>query len=212
MSKLFLVRHGQSQWNLENRFTGGQDIDLTELGKQEARHAGQQLQEQKIDIAFSSKLVRARRTLAMMLEEMDRLTIPIMTTACLNERSYGMLEGLNKAETVLKYGEAQVQEWRRSFDVIPPGGESLKDTHDRVIPYFKKYIAPELASGKNVLIVAHGNSLRALIMFLEHISSSEIMKREIATGVPLYYEVKDAYFKRREALLSKSLLKTATHG
>lgn len=212
MSKLILVRHGQSQWNLENRFTGGQDIDLTELGKEEARNAGRQLLDQKIDIAFSSKLVRARRTLAIMLEEMDQVTIPIMTTACLNERSYGLLEGLNKAETVLKYGEAQVQEWRRSFDVVPPGGESLKETYDRVIPYFKDYIEPELASDKNVLVVAHGNSLRALIMFLEHISPSEIMKREIATGLPLCYEMKDAYFKKKQALLPKSLLKTATHG
>ncbi|ERJ58962.1 2,3-bisphosphoglycerate-dependent phosphoglycerate mutase [Sphingobacterium paucimobilis] len=212
MSKLILVRHGQSQWNLESRFTGGQDIDLTELGKEEARNAGRQLLDQKIDMAFSSKLLRARRTLAIMLEEMDQVTIPIMITACLNERSYGMLEGLNKAETVLKYGEAQVQEWRRSFDVVPPGGESLKETYDRVIPYFKDYIEPELASDKNVLVVAHGNSLRALIMFLEHISSSEIMKREMATGLPLCYEMKDAYFKKRQALLPKSLLKTVTHG
>ncbi|WP_312305327.1 2,3-bisphosphoglycerate-dependent phosphoglycerate mutase [Chryseobacterium sp.] len=187
MAKLFLVRHGQSLWNLENRFTGWQDIDITEVGIEEARKAGIALKKERIDIAFTSVLIRAQHTLNLILEETDKTHIPVVTDKALNERSYGNLEGLNKAETALKYGDEQVHTWRRSYDVVPPGGESLKDTYNRVIPYFEAQIVPPLRQGKNVLVVAHGNSLRALIMYLEHLSPEEILEREIATGVPLTY-------------------------
>ncbi|UEQ77330.1 2,3-bisphosphoglycerate-dependent phosphoglycerate mutase [Chryseobacterium arthrosphaerae] len=187
MAKLFLVRHGQSLWNLENRFTGWQDIDITEVGIEEARKAGIALKKERIDIAFTSALIRAQHTLNLILEETGNTHITVVTDKALNERSYGNLEGLNKAETALKYGDEQVHTWRRSYDVVPPGGESLKDTYNRVIPYFEAQIVPPLRQGKNVLVVAHGNSLRALIMYLEHLSPEEILEREIATGVPLTY-------------------------
>ena len=189
MAKLFLVRHGQSQWNLENRFTGWQDIDITELGQQEARQAGVALAHEPIDIAYTSTLIRAQHTLKIILDEMGNPPIPIVIDAALNERGYGKLEGLNKDETAEKYGAEQVHIWRRSFDVPPPGGESLKDTYERVIPYYEHFIAPKLKEGKNVLVVAHGNSLRALIMFLEHLSPEQILEREIATGQPIDYQV-----------------------
>ncbi|WP_333626568.1 2,3-bisphosphoglycerate-dependent phosphoglycerate mutase [Sphingobacterium siyangense] len=189
MAKLFLVRHGQSQWNLENRFTGWQDIDITELGQQEARQAGLALANEPIDIAYTSTLIRAQHTLEIILHEMGNPHIPIVINAALNERGYGKLEGLNKAETAEKYGAEQVHIWRRSFDVPPPGGESLKDTYERVIPYYERFIAPDLTAGKNVLIVAHGNSLRALIMYLEHLSPAQILEREIATGQPITYQI-----------------------
>ncbi|AKK74113.1 phosphoglyceromutase [Chryseobacterium gallinarum] len=187
MEKLFLVRHGQSLWNLENRFTGWHDIDITETGIEEARKAGIALKGEKIDIAFTSVLIRAQHTLSVILDEIGHPDIPVIRDKALNERSYGSLEGLNKAETAQKYGDEQVYIWRRSYDVIPPGGESLKDTYNRVVPYFEREIVPLLKQGKNVLIVAHGNSLRALIMYLEHLSPEEILKREIATGIPLTY-------------------------
>ncbi len=189
MAKLFLVRHGQSQWNLENRFTGWQDIDITELGQHEARQAGKALANERIDIAYTSALMRAQHTLKIILHEMGNPSVPIVINAALNERGYGQLEGLNKAETAKKYGAEQVHIWRRSFDVPPPGGESLKDTYERVIPYYEHFIAPKLKEGKNVLVVAHGNSLRALIMFLEHLSPEQILEREIATGQPIEYQV-----------------------
>lgn len=188
MVKLFLVRHGQSQWNLENRFTGWQDIDITALGQLEARKAGKALEKELIDIAFTSTLIRAQHTLQIILDEIGKPNIPVVVNAALNERSYGHLEGLNKAETAEKYGAEQVHIWRRSFDVAPPGGESLKDTYDRVIPYFEHSIKPQLDARQNVLIVAHGNSLRALIMYLEHLSPEQILEREIATGDPITYQ------------------------
>lgn len=187
MAKLFLVRHGQSLWNLENRFTGWVDIDITEKGKEEARKAGISLKNEQIDIAFTSALIRAQHTLDIILEVTGKKNIPVVKDKALNERSYGDLAGLNKTETAKKFGEEQVHIWRRSFDVAPPGGESLKDTYDRVIPYFEDQIKPELEKNKNVLIVAHGNSLRALIMYLENLTPAEILKREIATGDPLTY-------------------------
>lgn len=187
MTKLFLVRHGQSQWNLENRFTGWQDVDITKLGQQEARQAGIALKSETIDVAFTSKLIRAQHTLKIILNETGKEDTPVIIDRALNERAYGMLEGLNKTETAEKYGAEQVHIWRRSFDVAPPGGESLKDTYDRVIPYFENFIQPQLQQQKNVLIVAHGNSLRALIMYLEELTPEEILQREIATGEPLTY-------------------------
>lgn len=193
MAKLFLVRHGQSLWNLENRFTGWQDIDITEAGMDEAKKAGIALRKEKIDIAFTSVLIRAKHTLSIILDEIGKPDIPIIMDKALNERSYGDLEGLNKAETAEKYGDEQVFIWRRSYDVVPPGGESLKDTYNRVIPYFEKEIVPLLKKEENVLIVAHGNSLRALIMYLEHLSPDEISEREIATGIPIIY-IFDEYF------------------
>lgn len=187
MTKLFLVRHGQSQWNLENRFTGWKNIDITEKGKEEAEKAGEFLKNEKIDIAFTSDLIRAQHTLDIILEEIGKTNLPIIRDKALNERSYGNLEGLNKAETAKKYGDEQVHIWRRSYDVAPPGGESLKDTCNRVIPYYKKNIEPKLEQGENVLIVAHGNSLRALVMYLENLTPEEILKREIGTGEPITY-------------------------
>ncbi len=185
--KLFLVRHGQSQWNLENRFTGWRNPDITEKGKEEAKKAGQLLKNEKIDVAFTSILKRAIHTLEIILEEAELTDIPITKNKALNERDYGDLSGKNKAELAKEVGEEQVHIWRRSYDVPPPGGESLKDTCERVIPYFEEYIKPELQSGKNVIITAHGNSLRALVMYLENLSPEEILKREIATGDPITY-------------------------
>jgi len=188
MARLFLVRHGQSQWNLENRFTGWKDVNLTEQGKEEARRAGRSLKGERIDLAFTSGLVRAQHTLQIILEECGKTDIPVTVDEALNERSYGDLEGLNKAETADRFGAEQVHSWRRSFDIAPPGGESLKDTYDRVVPYYEKAVLPQLRMQRNVLIVAHGNSLRALIMYLERLGPSEILQREIATGEPITYD------------------------
>lgn len=184
---LILLRHGQSQWNLENRFTGWQDIDITETGEQEAMHAGQLLKNEKVDLAFTSTLKRAQHTLDIVLKVGGMENVPIIKDKNLNERCYGELEGLNKADTILKYGLKQVMVWRRSYDIAPPGGESLKNTAERVIPYYLKAISPRLTNGKTVLIVAHGNSLRALIMFLEHLSPQEIESTELPTGIPRKY-------------------------
>ncbi len=189
MSILIIVRHGQSTWNLENRFTGEVDVDLTPLGKEEAKKAGQLLKPYKIDQAFTSVLKRAIRSLEIILKEIDSLSIPITQSAALNERNYGDLQGLNKSETEQKYGAQQVLQWRRSFDVAPPNGESLKDTYDRVIPFYQNEIEPKLKAGKNILIVAHGNSLRALMKYLEHISNENIANINLATGSPRLYEL-----------------------
>jgi len=186
-TKLFLVRHGQSQWNLENRFTGWQDIDLSSQGEIEAQQAGRYIENELIDIAFTSGLIRAQRTLEIMLRQANKNEITIIKDKALNERAYGDLEGFNKAETAKKFGEQQVHIWRRSFDVAPPNGESLKDTYKRVIPYFETTILPHIKQQKNTLIVAHGNSLRSLIMYLEKLNSDEILKVEIATGKPILY-------------------------
>ncbi|WP_291913902.1 2,3-bisphosphoglycerate-dependent phosphoglycerate mutase [Chitinophaga sp. CB10] len=185
--KLFLIRHGQSLWNLENRFTGWKDIDLSEQGVREAIEAGKQLRGEPIDIAFTSTLIRAQHTLDLVLQNCGEAGIPIIIDKALNERSYGDLEGLNKGDTAARYGEAQVHIWRRSFSVRPPGGESLEDTYNRVIPYFMHTILPHMEAAENVLIVAHGNSLRALVMFIDNLSQDEILQREIATGFPLTY-------------------------
>ncbi|MDP4215659.1 MAG: 2,3-bisphosphoglycerate-dependent phosphoglycerate mutase [Bacteroidota bacterium] len=187
MPLLVIVRHGQSVWNLENRFTGETDVDLTALGRDEARAAGKKLKGFTFAHGFTSVLRRAEETLQLILEEIGRTDLPISRNKALNERNYGQLQGMNKAETALKYGDRQVALWRRSYDVRPPGGESLQDTVARVIPYYRAAIEPLLAAGQNILIVAHGNSLRALMMHLEHISESKIAEVDIPTGDPRLY-------------------------
>ena len=188
MPKLVLVRHGQSQWNLENRFTGWVDVDLTPQGKSEAQRAGQQLKGIKFDKAFTSDLKRAQETLQIILKEINLSTIPVEKDKALNERHYGDLQGLDKAETAKKYGDAQVHIWRRSYDVPPPNGESLKDTAARTLPYFKNTIVPAVQSGKNILVAAHGNSLRSIIMELEHLTKEQVLNLNLETGVPVFYE------------------------
>jgi 2,3-bisphosphoglycerate-dependent phosphoglycerate mutase len=188
---LVLVRHGQSEWNLKNLFTGWRDVDLTEKGVAEAREAGRKLKAQGLtfDIAFTSALKRAQRTLDLMLEEMGQNGLPIVKNLALNERDYGDLSGLNKDDARKKWGEEQVHIWRRSYDIAPPGGESLKDTLARTLPYYVTEILPRVLRGERVLVTAHGNSLRALVMVLEKLSPEEILKREIGTGVPIIYRL-----------------------
>jgi 2,3-bisphosphoglycerate-dependent phosphoglycerate mutase len=188
---LVLVRHGESEWNLKNLFTGWKDIDLTESGIAEARDAGRKLKAEGLsfDVAFTSVLIRAQRSLDLILEETGQTKIPVFRDKALNERDYGDLSGLNKDDARAKWGADQVHIWRRSYDVAPPGGESLKDTAARVLPYYIQEILPAVLRGKRVLIAAHGNSLRALVMVLERLSTSDILKREIGTGVPLIYRL-----------------------
>jgi 2,3-bisphosphoglycerate-dependent phosphoglycerate mutase len=188
MAKLVLLRHGESQWNLENRFTGWVDVPLSPKGEQEARAAGQKLAGTKFDRAYTSVLKRAIDTLAIVLEVIGQTGLPIEKDKALNERMYGELQGLSKAETAQKYGEQQVKIWRRSYDVPPPGGESLKDTADRVLPYYERHIRPQILAGKNILIAAHGNSLRALVMQLDQLSREAVLELNIPTGAPLLYE------------------------
>jgi 2,3-bisphosphoglycerate-dependent phosphoglycerate mutase len=189
MSRLVLLRHGESQWNLENRFTGWVDVPLSPKGEEEARAAGRKLASFRFDRAHTSVLKRAIETLRIVLEGIGQTNIPIEKDQALNERMYGDLQGLNKAETVKKFGEEQVKLWRRSYDVKPPGGESLKDTAERVLPYYERKIRPELLAGRNVLIAAHGNSLRALVMHLEQLTPAQILELNIPTGAPLLYEL-----------------------
>ena len=188
---LVLVRHGQSEWNLKNLFTGWRDPDLTEKGVAEAVRAGEMLKAHgyKFDIAFTSVLHRAQRTLSLMLDKLEQTDLEIIRDQALNERHYGDLCGLNKDDARQKWGDEQVHIWRRSYDVPPPGGESLKDTAARVLPYYKAQIWPRLKSGQNVLVAAHGNSIRALVMDLEKLSPQEIIEREISTGVPIIYRL-----------------------
>jgi 2,3-bisphosphoglycerate-dependent phosphoglycerate mutase len=214
--KLILVRHGQSIWNVENLFTGWYDVDLSDLGREEAVQAGRELQREKLEphIAFTSVLKRAIRTLWMIMDTTDRMWIPVERSWRLNERHYGALQGLNKAQTVEKHGDAQVKIWRRSYDIPPPplgvddprhprfdpryadvsaaalpAAESLKDTLSRVLPYWESRIVPELRANRNVLVVAHGNSLRALVKMLDMMSESDIVEFNIPTGIPILYEL-----------------------
>ena len=189
-SNLILVRHGQSEWNKKNLFTGWKDPSLTELGVKEAIKAGELLKSKGVnfDIMFTSDLFRAQETGRLILEEMDQTDITVVKDISLNERNYGDLAGLNKDDARERWGEEQVHVWRRSFDIPPPGGESVKNTAERVLPYFNSDILPKVNEGLNILIAAHGNSLRALVMELETISPDEIVKLEIATGDPLTYE------------------------
>ncbi len=187
MAILILLRHGESQWNKENRFTGWIDVDLSERGEQEARAAGILLRDVPIDAVFTSALRRAIRTAELALEAAGKSHLPIVKDAALNERHYGDLQGLNKDEVAHTYGEQQFKLWRRSYDVAPPNGESLKMTQERVLPYYHQHIVPLLKEGKNVLIVAHGNSLRALVMALEQLSPEQIVETNIPTGIPFAY-------------------------
>lgn len=184
---LVIFRHGQSIWNLENKFTGWVDVGLSEKGIHEAKNAGKKLAGLNFDVAFSSELIRAQHTLTLALQEIKHIYIPTFYSSALNERMYGDLQGLNKEEVARKFGAEQVKIWRRSFDVAPPNGESLKDTANRVIPYFENKILPYIRNGKNVVIAAHGNSLRALIMYLEKMTPEQILNFEIGTGEPRKY-------------------------
>lgn len=188
---LVLVRHGQSEWNLKNLFTGWRDVDLTEQGVSEAKAAGKKLKERGIqfDVAYTSALKRAQRTLGLVLDEMGQSSIAVHKDAALNERDYGDLNGMNKDDARKKWGEEQVHIWRRSYDTPPPGGESLKDTVARALPYYVQNILPGVLRGERTLVAAHGNSLRALIMVLEKHTPESILKRELATGVPIIYKL-----------------------
>ncbi len=189
MGKLVLLRHGESQWNLENRFTGWVDVPLTDKGRDEARHAGELLRDLHFDYAFTSVLYRAIESLEIALASAGQISVPVEKDKALNERMYGDLQGLNKAETAKKFGDEQVHIWRRSYDVRPPNGESLKDTAERTLPYFSSKILPLAAQGQNVLVCAHGNSLRAIVMDLDQLSKEEVLDLNIATGVPIVYDI-----------------------
>ena len=198
MGTLILIRHGQSQWNLENRFTGWVDVPLTDAGREEARRGAQFLQGVTITHAFTSKLQRAHETLRIVLETLRQSALPIEADQALNERHYGALQGLNKAETAKKFGEEQVQIWRRSYDVPPPEGESLKDTAARTLPYFKTRILPRVMAGETVLVVAHGNSLRSIVMELDQLSKEDVLQLNLETGAPIIYTIDE-----RGVVLSK---------
>ncbi|TAN42252.1 MAG: 2,3-diphosphoglycerate-dependent phosphoglycerate mutase [Nitrospirae bacterium] len=245
MTKLVLLRHGESTWNKENRFTGWTDVDLSERGLQEAKKSGDLLREEDFvfDLAYTSVLKRAIRTLWITLDQMDLMWIPVINSWRLNERHYGALQGLNKAEMAAKYGEDQVLIWRRSYDIPPPAleksddrypgkdmrykdlsdeelplTESLKETVARFIPYWHEVIAPTIKSGKRVLIAAHGNSLRALVKYLDNVPEAEIVKLNIPTGIPLVYELDDnlkplkSYYLGDQEEIKKAMQKVADQG
>lgn len=201
MALLVLIRHGESQWNLENRFTGWVDVPLTEKGRQEARRAGEKIRDLHFDKAYTSVLKRAIDTLDIVLQTIGQTGLPVSYDQALNERHYGDLQGLNKAETAEKYGKEQVHLWRRSYDVAPPGGESLKDTAARTLPYFETHIVPDLRAGKNILVSAHGNSLRSIVMHLDKLTREQVLELNLATGVPIVYE-----FGPDLQILSKKIL------
>jgi 2,3-bisphosphoglycerate-dependent phosphoglycerate mutase len=202
MAKLVLVRHGQSQWNLENRFTGWVDSPLTALGREEAQKAGERLRGTHFDQAYTSSLERAQQTLALILGVLGQQDLPVVKDAALNERHYGALQGLNKKETADKYGAEQVHVWRRSYDVPPPKertelnpegiSESLKDTAARTLPFFESRILTDVKAGKNVLVAAHGNSLRSIVMQLDRLTKEQVLELNLATGVPVVYEIDPA--------------------
>jgi 2,3-bisphosphoglycerate-dependent phosphoglycerate mutase len=244
-TKLVMLRHGQSTWNLDNKFTGWTDVDLSELGRKEAHAGGALLKSEgfTFDMAYTSVLKRAIRTLWITLDEMDQMWIPVIRSWRLNERHYGALQGLNKAETAAKYGEDQVKIWRRSYDVPPPvvevsdprhpshdpryadlkkeempSTESLKTTLDRVLPYWKETIFPQLQAGKKILIAAHGNSLRALVKYLDNVPEKEIVELNIPTGIPLVYEFDDQfkvikhYYLGDQEAIQRSIASVAAQG
>ncbi|MCC7382777.1 MAG: 2,3-bisphosphoglycerate-dependent phosphoglycerate mutase [Deltaproteobacteria bacterium] len=189
MSTLVLIRHGESLWNAQNRFTGWVDVPLTDKGRAEAKNAAEQIRSQRFDVAYTSVLVRAQETLTIILQELGLSALPVIKHAALNERDYGDLCGLNKEETAARYGKEIVHLWRRSFDIAPPGGESLKDTAARTLPFFERCIMGDLKHGRNVLVVAHGNSNRSIVMALEKLSPEQVLSLELATGAPRTYQV-----------------------
>lgn len=201
MPKLVLIRHGQSLWNLENRFTGWVDVPLTEQGEKEAIRAGEILKGMQFDVAYTSALSRAQRTLELILETMG-VKVPVIRDQALNERHYGDLQGLNKAETAKRYGEEQVKIWRRSYATPPPNGEALKNTAERTLPFFERCILGDIKQGKNVLVVAHGNSNRSIVMKLDNLTEEEVIELNLDTGVPLVYEM-----DQEGRVLSKTVLK-----
>ncbi len=197
MVTLVLIRHGQSLWNAENKFTGWTDIGLSEKGIKEAQDAGKKLEDVEFDVVHTSALIRAQKTAEIIIENNKKSeNIPVYKDKRLNERHYGSLQGLNKKETAEKYGAEQVHIWRRSFDVPPPDGESLKMNAERTIPYFKENVIADLKNGKNVLVSAHGNSLRSIVMYIENISKEDVVKLEIQTGVPRTYVFENDNFTR----------------
>jgi 2,3-bisphosphoglycerate-dependent phosphoglycerate mutase len=199
MTILILIRHGQSIWNAENRFTGWTNIELSEKGEREALDAGLSLSKISIDSVHTSDLIRAQRTAEIIMENNDVSSkFSTYFDFRLNERNYGELQGLNKKETAEKHGAEQVHIWRRSYDIAPPGGESLKMTAERTIPYFIEEILPELENGKNILVAAHGNSLRSIVMHIENISPEEIVNVEIPTGIPRIYDYNDGIITKNE--------------
>ena len=204
MSKLIILRHGESEWNKLNLFTGWEDVSLTDQGKIEAKLAAFAIQNLKVDInhAYTSALRRAKNTLEIVLYILKK-DIPIISDQALNERNYGSLTGMNKDEARNKWGDEQVKLWRRSYDVAPENGESLKDTCERTIPYFKKNILPKLYDGENVIITAHGNSLRSIIMYVEELSEEEIISVEITTGIPIVYEYENKNIIKKTELFVK---------
>lgn len=204
---LVLARHGQSEWNLKKLFTGWRDPDLTELGVEEARNAGRWLKAQgsQFDVAFTSNLKRAQNTCALILEAMGQTGLETIRSEALNERDYGDLSGLNKDDARERWGDAQVHEWRRSYDVPPPGGESLKDTAARVLPFYIQHILPRVMGGERVLVAAHGNSLRALVMVLDGMTTKTIASLEIATGIPLVYQLKPDTTVESKLILDKDI-------
>ena len=189
MGKLILLRHGQSTWNLENRFTGWIDVPLSPLGEEQAREAGNLLRDVKIDVAYASVLKRAIDTLHLALRSAGQEDVPIHYDKALNERMYGDLQGLNKADTAKQYGDEQVRLWRRSYDIAPPHGESLKDTAARTLPYFENTIMPDVKAGKTVLVAAHGNSLRAIVMKLDGLTKEQVLELEVPLGTPILYDI-----------------------
>lgn len=188
MPKLILVRHGQSIWNLQNRFTGWVDVPLTAQGEEEARSAGRKLHGLNIDVAYTSALRRAQHTLDLIVETMG-VELPIIRDQALNERHYGDLQGLNKEDTAKKFGDEQVKIWRRSYDIPPPNGEALKNTAERTIPFFERCILGDIRQGRNVLVVAHGNSNRSIVMMLDNLTKEQVLELNLETGVPLVYDL-----------------------
>ncbi len=204
MAKLVLVRHGESQWNLENRFTGWVDVPLSPKGVEEAKSAGQKLKNEGLhfDKAYTSNLQRAQNTLKLILEGMGQADLVTEKNEALNERHYGDLQGLNKAETAKKFGDEQVKIWRRSYDVAPPKGESLKDTAARTLPYFDSKVMTDVKAGKNIIVAAHGNSLRSIVMELEKLTREQVLELNIPTGSPIIYDL-----DKTGKILSKNELK-----
>jgi 2,3-bisphosphoglycerate-dependent phosphoglycerate mutase len=200
MPKLILVRHGQSIWNLENRFTGWVDVPLTAQGEEEARSAGKKLHGMRVDVAYTSVLRRAQHTLDLIIDTMG-VDLPVIRDQALNERHYGDLQGLNKEDTAKKFGDDQVKIWRRSYDIPPPNGEALKNTAERTIPFFERCILGDIRQDKNVLVVAHGNSNRSIVMMLDNLTKEQVLELNLETGVPLVYEL-----STEGAVLGKEIL------